>query len=326
MRMRTYKRNERQSWPLFTSKVGSPSKVAKKRRLASLAGPPSCGLKVLSPIKGWLRGEESWPSPHKGKMGGLKGCVKKGGGHGGGDWGSRRDCRGEEERGKLLQMCLDFGQSDFERRKVCDVCGMMWVQGAPDDEAQHRSFCSSFLKGVPFLGWRKERVAAEWPEEGREGTRVVEIRPDDPSKHLMKLKEVLKQADTDMGFARGKEEAVKQRAFIYIARKRVVGCILAEAIHSERLLLEDTEHGSNNPEECETVTATSMVGIYQMWTHESYRRKGVATRLLNTVRQRFVWGMKLGCEALAFSQPTTDGIALAKAYCGSERISIYKIK
>ncbi len=325
--MRTYKRSERHSWPLSISKVGSPSKGGKKRRLSSLAGPPPRGLKDLSPVKGF-RGEKSWPSPHKGKMGGLRGCVKKGGGHGSGDRDSRRNCNGEEER-ILLQMYLDFGQSNFGRREVCNVCGMMWMQGAPDDEAQHASFCSSFLKGVPFVGWQKERVAAEWPEEGKEGDRVVEIRPDDPSKHLGKLKEVLKQADTDMGFARENEEAVKQRAFMYIAGKRAVGCILAEAIDSECLILEDTEHGSssNNPEQFKTATATAMVGIYQMWTHQSYRRKGIATRMLDTVRQRFVWGMTIGYEALAFSQPTTDGLALAQAYCGSEkRVSLYATK
>ncbi len=332
MRMRTYKRSsERQSWPLSISKVGSPSKVAKKRRLSSLAVPPPCGLKDLSPIKGLRSEESSWPSPHKRQVGDVGGCVKKGGHGGGGDRDTTRRHRGGEER-KLLQMYLDFGQSNFGRRKVCNVCGMMWVQGAPDDEAQHEAFCSSFLKGIPFLGWRKERVAAEWPEDGRgEGARVVEIRPNDPSKHLSKLKEVLKQADADMGFARRKEEVVKQRAFIYISGKRVVGCILAEAINSERLLLKDAEHGSSTTEP-QSKTApdketAAMVGIYQMWTHQSYRRKGIATRLLDTVRQRFVWGMNMGREALAFSQPTTDGLALAQAYCGSEkRVSTYTIK
>ncbi len=326
MKMRTYKRSERQSsLPLSISNASLPSKGAKKRRLSSLAGPPPRGLKELSPVK-MFRGEKSWPSPRKGKK--MGGCVKKGGG---GDRDSRRrsTCNGEEEGGLLLQMYLDFGQSNFGRRKVCNVCGMMWTQGAPDDEVQHASFCSSFLKGVPFAGWQKERVASEWLEEGKEGGRVVEIRPDDPSKHLGKLKDVLKQADADMGFTRDNQEAVKQRAFLYIAGKRVVGCILAEAIDSECLTLEEgTEPGggsNNTPEQFKTAPPL-MVGVYQMWTHQSYRRKGIATRMLDTVRQRFVWGMVIGYEALAFTQPTTDGLALAQAYCGREKVYVYTKK
>ncbi|CAM9618919.1 unnamed protein product, partial [Hapterophycus canaliculatus] len=62
----------------------------------------------------------------------------------------------------------------------------------------------------------------------------------------------------------------------------------------------------------------AVVGILQVWVHEQSRRQGVATRLVDTVREKMVYGLPLRREQVAFSQPTREGQAFAIRYTGGE--------
>jgi hypothetical protein len=113
------------------------------------------------------------------------------------------------QRGSV-QTYLDLGQDGFGSYGSCPRCGMTWATGEPSDEAEHLAFCAgstgpkaSVCTGIPFDGWKRERVAASWPGEC---VRVIEIRPGDPAKHLSKVEEVRAMMDADMGFARGGSE------------------------------------------------------------------------------------------------------------------------
>jgi uncharacterized membrane protein YgcG len=50
-------------------------------------------------------------------------------------------------------------------------------------------------------------------------------------------------------------------------------------------------------------------------------REGVMTRLLDTVRRKMIFGMIVERCAVAFSQPTQDGLQLARAYVNSSSSS-----
>ena len=101
---------------------------------------------------------------------------------------------------KQQQLCIDFGQRSLGRREQCYLCGMLWLKGDPTDEAAHAAFCASARAGVPFPGWKKERIIEAWPNEPG-SPKVVEIRAGDPAPHLAKLEEVKVLMDADMGFA-----------------------------------------------------------------------------------------------------------------------------
>jgi len=66
------------------------------------------------------------------------------------------------------------------------------------------------------------------------------------------------------------------------------------------------------------------LGIKLVWVLKSHRRSGVARRLLDTSRKSFAYGSVVRKEHVAFSQPTTDGLALALSYVGKETIWAYK--
>ncbi|CAN0403951.1 unnamed protein product, partial [Ectocarpus sp. 13 AM-2016] len=61
-----------------------------------------------------------------------------------------------------------------------------------------------------------------------------------------------------------------------------------------------------------------------VWVHERSRRQGVATRLVDTVREKMVYGISLRREEVAFSQPTREGQAFATRYTGGKgRLLVY---
>ncbi|KAL2915413.1 hypothetical protein HK105_205029 [Polyrhizophydium stewartii] len=95
----------------------------------------------------------------------------------------------------------------------------------------------------------------------------------------------------------------------------VKGCTIAEPISIAYEAVSTTEC-SDNP-------SAAICGISRIWVAAADRRKGVATRLLDAVRHRFVLGCELARNALAFSQPTSAGRHLARQYLG-ERYKVYR--
>lgn len=65
------------------------------------------------------------------------------------------------------------------------------------------------------------------------------------------------------------------------------------------------------------------MGVSQVWVHPDFRRRGVASRLLDTARKHLVYGCTVPTERVAFSQPTEAGWAFAARYTGTERFLIY---
>lgn len=75
---------------------------------------------------------------------------------------------------------------------------------------------------------------------------------------------------------------------------------------------------------CSEVPEPAVCGVRGLWVSRSERRKGVATKLLDTMRRTFSLGYVLEPCKCAFSQPTFDGKAFAANYCKSDSFLIYK--
>ena len=58
----------------------------------------------------------------------------------------------------------------------------------------------------------------------------------------------------------------------------------------------------------------AMIGVHQLWVHAKFRKQGVATRLIDAVRAKFVFGLTVPKEMLAFSSPTEAGCRFARNY------------
>lgn len=72
------------------------------------------------------------------------------------------------------------------------------------------------------------------------------------------------------------------------------------------------------------VPVPAVCGVRGLWVSRSERRKSIATKLLDAMRKTFCLGYILEPCQCAFSQPTSDGKALAASYCQTDSFLIYK--
>lgn len=118
------------------------------------------------------------------------------------------------------------------------MCGLLYVNGEAEDEKDHASFCRSISAGLVFQGWKGQRLV--WGAEGKD--RVIEVRPGDGGPQLLKMGEVKRVMDQEMGFVPLVEgqSALRptEKAFLYVHDKRVVGCLVAEKIVAAHPVLE----------------------------------------------------------------------------------------
>ncbi|RKP20183.1 hypothetical protein ROZALSC1DRAFT_21631 [Rozella allomycis CSF55] len=162
-------------------------------------------------------------------------------------------------------------------------------------EAYHKEKLNSSIKCSPLIQ--------------KEGTTVLEYADRDGTKRILKyswqtcktstrkfvtrLNKVLDAVQMDLGGADIPNQCFNSMVvYICIQSDFIIGSIFAFPL----------ENG--------------LAGISRVWVSKSYRRKGVATKMLDALRSSFALGMKLDKANLAFSQPTTDGSMLAQSYAG----------
>ncbi|XP_047338131.1 protein CHROMOSOME TRANSMISSION FIDELITY 7 [Impatiens glandulifera] len=76
---------------------------------------------------------------------------------------------------------------------------------------------------------------------------------------------------------------------------------------------------------CEEESVPAVCGIRAIWVSLSNRRKHIATHLLDAARINWYEGEeKLEASQMAFSQPSSTGMALAASYTGTTSFLVYK--
>lgn len=85
--------------------------------------------------------------------------------------------------------------------------------------------------------------------------------------------------------------------------------------------LDDTSSSPRLPQELEKEREdrnhqipSFFVGVRVIWVHRSHREHGVAKQLLDTMRTHYCFGRHISVDSLAFSQPTSSGLAFAQRY------------
>jgi len=207
-------------------------------------------------------------------------------------------------QGVSKQLYLDFGQKSFGKRTICPICNMMYVHGVKEDEIEHEKVCSEYKFGVPFPSWKNERLIQKYSN----GDKIVEVRSSDPLRHTMKIKQVKSIIDNDMSFAPTKTPP-SLTFYLYISpRKKIIGFLSAHPLSIAFPLI------SNETNMRSQTKRSANLGIYQIWTLKSSRRKGIANKLVDTARKKLLYGMQVDKSKVAFSSPTGEGITFAKSY------------
>lgn len=66
-----------------------------------------------------------------------------------------------------------------------------------------------------------------------------------------------------------------------------------------------------------------VTGVKIIWVAGSHRRRGIARKLLDAARRSLTFGHIIPKQQMVFSQPTADGFAFAKSYCGGRGVMAY---
>uniref|UniRef100_A0A3Q3X498 Establishment of sister chromatid cohesion N-acetyltransferase 2 n=1 Tax=Mola mola TaxID=94237 RepID=A0A3Q3X498_MOLML len=227
------------------------------------------------------------------------------------------------------QLIIDAGQKQFGAT-TCNSCGMLYSADNPEDNFQHTQFHQRFIDSIKFVGWKKERVVAEFWDG-----KILLVMPDDPKYAIRKAEDVRRVADNELGFQQMTlSRPTQAKTYLFINMERVVvGCLVAEHIRQAYRVLEQPDRQKDMTKEdfmehhrawcCSTVPEQALCGISRIWVFSLARRQNIATRMLDTVRSTFMYGSCLTKEEIAFSDPTPDGKLFATKYCNTPAFLVY---
>ncbi|KAM9632611.1 N-acetyltransferase ESCO1 isoform 1-T4 [Trichechus inunguis] len=236
----------------------------------------------------------------------------------------------ESEKADEKQLIIDAGQKRFGAVS-CNVCGMLYTASNPEDETQHLLFHNQFISAVKYVGWKKERILAEYPDG-----RIIMVLPEDPKYALKKVDEIREMVDNDLGFQQAPLMCYSRtKTLLFISNdKKVVGCLIAEHIQQGYRVIEEKLPVTGTEEEkvrferqkawcCSTLPEPAICGISRIWVFSMMRRKKIASRMIECLRSNFIYGSYLSKEEIAFSDPTPDGKLFATQYCGTGQFLVY---
>lgn len=142
--------------------------------------------------------------------------------------------------------------------------------------------------------------------------------------------------DNDLGFQQVPlwlHSRTKTLMFIS-SDKKIAGCLIAEHIQWGYRVIEDNIPGDNCDKDriiservkawcCSTTPEPAVCGVSRIWVFSMMRRKKIASRMLECLRNHFIYGSHLSKDEIAFSDPTPDGKLFASHYCGTGQFLVY---
>ncbi|XP_062926150.1 N-acetyltransferase ESCO2 isoform X1 [Mobula hypostoma] len=229
------------------------------------------------------------------------------------------------------QLIIDAGQKHFGPI-MCKYCGMVYTAANPEDELQHLQYHQRFLERLRFVGWKNERVVAEYLDG-----KIIMILPDDPKYSLKKVEEVRELVDYELGFQQTTLSSPGQsKTYMFVSNeKKIVGCLIAEHIKQAfRVLSEPADQKITENQvvfeyrrawQCATKPEEAVCGVSRIWVFCMMRRKKVASRMLDAVRNTFIYGTYLSKNEIAFSDPTPSGKLFATKYSQTPNFLVYNL-
>ncbi|XP_011402887.1 PREDICTED: N-acetyltransferase ESCO2-like [Amphimedon queenslandica] len=227
------------------------------------------------------------------------------------------------------QLHLDFGQKFFGPVQ-CKRCGMLYSYGQSQDELDHYEYHKKITSGIRFDGWKNERRVEAIESFDRvsshppmKDTRILLVLPTDIKAHLKKIDSIIAHIDNELGISTTGTLNPNAKLLMCISNRKVVGCIVVESITEGFRIMSNDENNSSSWS-CSEKSEPALMGVNKVWVFDSFRRKGIARKLLDAARHNFKPGHIIPKEAIAFTDPTVDGRHFAVSYCGTPNFLIYR--
>ena len=142
-------------------------------------------------------------------------------------------------------------------------------------------------------------------------------------KHRSKIDRISTIVNQELGFAvasndESAETPSRSQRTIYLAirNKRAVGLLAVETVRKAFTLKDNNVERSSTPRPC-------LVGVHKLWVHNSVRKQGIASSMLDAMRDHYIYGMVVPTEQIALSSPTAAGANFARQYLESASILVY---
>jgi ribosomal protein S18 acetylase RimI-like enzyme len=185
---------------------------------------------------------------------------------------------GASNKRKQIQMQLDFGQK-ATTCLPCKECSMPYQRGNPTDEEAHQRYHRLFMKSVHNFELKDAQCVWESATNPEERIICINMASDScPMSHRKKAASLLELINQRLDSVDIPEEKQKNMKFyIYLSKKKLLGFVAAEKISIAYPILN-----------YETIKLSDFAvnvscGISRVWVHPLYRKKGIATRLLQSV-------------------------------------------
>lgn len=173
-------------------------------------------------------------------------------------------------------------------------------------------------------GWKKEKLAREVDYLGG---RVVMISSEDPSHCWRKVEEIVEIVDEELGFSEnGIQTRENTKAFLYVLKHRIVGCLIAETLRKAYKVIpqESSTQGTGRVMCCSETPTKVWAGISRLWVLQSQRGKGIASTLVDAMKDNMIRNYFLTMDEIAFSDPTESGMRFAETYTGKPDFLVYR--
>ena len=110
---------------------------------------------------------------------------------------------------------------------------------------------------------------------------------------------------------------------MYISEKKIAGVLVVQSLSQGYRMLSASTTSSQKC--CSTDPSPALCGVSRIWTLASFRRRKIASRLLDAMRTEFIYGKIISVDELAFSDPTEMGLAFAQHYSKRQDFLVYNM-
>lgn len=190
------------------------------------------------------------------------------------------------------QTFLDLGQKVL---KTCQECGMTYDPTIKEDNQRHTKFHQESRH------IRVDMSGVTWREDLPDGKTLLFF-----DKKLQNVTQLLDQVCDRMQSAKIVFDTPYKLYMIVRGDVLLAMCLIEPC--RQAYLCSDIDKIDT------TKQMTCVIGISRIWVDPQARKQGLARLLLDRVRTTAAKPIVLSKKLLAFSQPTSDGFALATAY------------
>ena len=209
---------------------------------------------------------------------------------------------------------------------------MLYYSGNDEDDSVHSKFHKIFIEKFKNEYKKKQHLLSKFIIDESDKYLILCIGYEQfvelKQKHSDNILNVCDLMDRDLGYFTSTKDNIlclDKGQFLYCfveeTRHQIVGCVVCEARDFAYAIKVDSD--SSDFVERSEEKVKCHFGVVKIWVHSLFRRKGVASLLMDCIRRNFIYGSWIVKMHIAFCQPTRCGKQFAEKYCGTKHILIY---